>query len=122
MNTIRRLWREQRLVFIVFLIATGLALFFAGRGISRALYWADPAHQRQAPEAWMTPGYIAHSWHIRIEEVDAALGIENGPQLVGQRRPTLDAIAQALDVPVDDLIGRLDAVLPEIAAAPEARP
>lgn len=121
MTTIRRLWREQRLVFIAFIIATALAIGFAGRGISRAVYWANPAHQQQIPEGWMTPGYIARSWHVPVEAVDAALGIENGPQLVGERRPTLEAIAEVLKVPVADLIIRLDAALPQIAAENPAR-
>lgn len=114
MKTIRHLWREQRFVFIAFLVASTLALGFAARGISRAIYWANPAHHQQMPEAWMTPGYIARSWHVKLEDIDAALGISNGPELVGNRRPTLEAIATALGQPVAALIDRLATALPEI--------
>lgn len=115
MNAFGRLWREQRGVFIAFLLAASLALFFGGRIVVRTLYWANPAHAHQPPEGWMTPGYIARSWHLKIEEVDAIIGIENGPALVGVGPPTLERIATALGVPVEDLIGRLAAVLPELA-------
>lgn len=125
MVLIRRLWAEQRAVFIAFLLALVLALFFGGRIVVRTLYWANPAHQHQSPEAWMTPGYIARSWHLPVEAVDAVIGIENGPELVGKGPPTLQRIAEVLDVPLADLIGRLETTLPEIAqprAQPRAQP
>lgn len=112
MNALRRLWAEQRLALVAFLIALSLAGFFGGRMISRALFWSDPAHHQQAPEAWMTPGYIARSWHVDVQAVDAILGIEDARKLVDDDRPTLEAIAEKLDVPVGDLIAKLDAGLP----------
>lgn len=113
---LKRLWREQRVVFIAFLLAVGLTLFFGGRMVIRGLYWADPEHRHQAPEPWMTPGYLARSWHLPVEEVDAILGVGDDRALVGSRRPTLEAIAQALGVPVADLIARLTTELPIRAA------
>lgn len=113
MRALRRLWAEQRLALVAFLVALSLAGFFGGRMISRALYWADPAHHRQAPEGWMTPGYIARSWHIEVQAVDALLGIEDARKLVEDDRPTLEAIAEKLGVPVADLIARLEAGLPD---------
>lgn len=121
MRVIRRLWREQRLVFIAFLVATTLALAFAGRGISRAIFWANPAHLQQVPEAWMTPGYIARSWHLEVEQVDAILGIENGPALVGKGPPTLERIAEVTGEPVVALLARLSAGLPKVAAENPAK-
>lgn len=116
----RRLWREQRAVLVAFLVALALAGFFGGRIVVRTIYWANPAHRMQAPEGWMTPGYIARSWHLPVEEVDAILGIENGPELVGKGPPTLERIARVLDVPVQDLIGRLEAGLPATSGAKPA--
>ncbi|PYF12886.1 hypothetical protein C8J30_101268 [Rhodobacter viridis] len=113
MTALRRLWAEQRLALVAFLVALSLAGFFGGRMISRALFWSDPAHHQQAPEAWMTPDYIARSWHVDVEAVDAILGIEDARKLVDDDRPTLEAIAEKLDVPVADLIAKLDAGLPQ---------
>ncbi|SOB98981.1 hypothetical protein [Rhodobacter maris] len=121
MNALRRLWREQRGPLIAFLLAASLAAFFGGRIVLRTIYWANPEHHRQAPEGWMTPGYIARSWRLKVEEVDAVLGIENGPELVGSGPPTLERIARALDVPLEDLIDRLAVGLPNITH-PDPRP
>jgi hypothetical protein len=124
MNALRRLWGEQRLALVAFLLALSLAGFFGGRMVTRALYWADPAHHRQTPEGWMTPGYIARSWHLEPAQVDAILGVDDSRALAGGARPTLATLAKALDVPLSDLIARLDAVLPKAAGAapPELGP
>ncbi|MFD2175359.1 hypothetical protein [Rhodobacter lacus] len=122
MKALRRLWREQRLPLIGFVLAATLAAFFGGRIIVRTIYWANPEHHRQMPEGWMTPGYIARSWRLKIEDVDAVLGIENGPELVGSGPPTLERIARALDVPLSDLIDRLEVVLPDLAQPAPPRP
>lgn len=121
MKALRRLWREQRGPLIAFVLAAGLCAFFGGRIVIRTIYWANPEHHRQAPEGWMTPGYIARSWRLRIEDVDAVLGIENGPELVGEGPPTLERIARRLDVPLADLIDRLEMVLPDIAKPDQGR-
>lgn len=121
MRALRRLWAEQRAVLLAFLLALALAGFFGGRMISRALFWADPAHHHQPPEGWMTPGYIARSWHVDVKQVDAILGIEDGRKLVGDDRPTLDAIAKALDLPLADLVAKLEAGLPAAVPAGDAR-
>lgn len=90
--------------------------------VARALYWADPAHHRQIPEPWMTPGYIARSWHLPPETVDAAIGVTDSRTLFDKGPPTLERIAAQEGVPVGDLIGRLEAVLPEIATEPRPAP
>ncbi|WBL31794.1 hypothetical protein O5O51_08525 [Sinirhodobacter sp. HNIBRBA609] len=115
MRRLRRLWHEQRLVVIVFALAVGLTLFFGGRMVARAIYWADPEHRQQHPEAWMTPRYIARSWHLQVDQVDAVIGISNGPELVGSGPPTLERIAEVLNVPVAELIKKLDTALPQLA-------
>jgi len=122
MSLLRRLWREQRLVLVAFLVASALALFFGGRIVVRGIYWANPAHHRQLPEAWMTPGYIARSWHLPPEAVDAAIGVEDSRNLFENGPPTLERIAAQQHVSATDLIGRLEAVLPEIAAQDRPAP
>ena len=120
--TLVRLWRDQRAVLIAFVLALGLTLFFGGRMVLRAIYWADPEHRQQAPEPWMTPGYLARSWHLPIAEVDAILGISNGRALTAPERPPLEAIARAQGLPVQGLIARLTTELPARAAAGKAAP
>lgn len=121
MNTLRRLWAEQRLVLIAFVIAVGLAAFFGGRIVVRAVYWANPAHHRQLPEPWMTPGYIARSWHLRPEEIDRTLGEGVGPGFIPDGPPTLERIAAKLGVPVGELTARLTTALPALAAQEPAK-
>ncbi|AOZ69628.1 hypothetical protein LPB142_10120 [Rhodobacter xanthinilyticus] len=115
MNVLRRLWREQRLAMIGFGLALGLMVFFGARTVSRALYWADPAHLRQTPEPWMTPGYIARSWHLPNGALVDLLG---APQ-EGKGRQRLADIARARGIPVEVLIDELTRALPQIAPLPE---
>ena len=42
-----------------FALALVLALFFAARFMTSAVYWAG--HQSEPVQAWMTVGYVGHS-------------------------------------------------------------
>jgi hypothetical protein len=121
MNKLRYLWAHHRFASIGFTVALIAALFFSVSFVRRAIYWSDPAHHRQIPEPWMTPGYIAQSWHLPIPEVEAILRIENARAIVGTGRPTLDRIAKATDQSVQTLLDRLAAALPA-ATAQQADP
>lgn len=105
MSAIRHLWAHHRVVLILFLAGLAVSLFFLVRLTVFSLYWADPAHRHQAPEAWMTPGYIAHSWDIDREALVATLGVEPGSG------PTLQDIARARGVAVDEVLREVDAFL-----------
>lgn len=120
MTKLRYLWAHHRIASLGFVIAVALALFFGGTFIRRAIYWSEPAHQHQSPEPWMTPGYIARSWHLPIEQVDAILGIESGPELVVNGRPTLDRIAKVSGEPVEEMLRKLSLGLPKAVADHEA--
>ena len=112
-----RLWHEQRLVLIAFALAVGLTAFFGGRMVVRALYWSNPAHHRQMPEPWMTPGYLARSWHLPNGALDAVLGPRDG----GRR--SLEEIARDRGIPVAQLLDDVAAVLPTLTPlAPGADP
>lgn len=112
-----RLWHEQRLVVIAFALAVALTAFFGGRMVVRAVYWSSPAHHRQMPEPWMTPGYIARSWHLPNGALDAVLGPRDG----GRR--SLEEIARDRGIPVAQLLDELAAVLPTLPPlAPGADP
>lgn len=105
MHAIRHLWAHHRAVLVLFLGAALITLFFLVRLTVFSLYWADPTHRNLAPEAWMTPGYVAHSWGLDPDQVSQALGSAPG------RRRTLEDIARAQGVPVDRLLDRLSAYL-----------
>lgn len=98
-----------------FLLALGLTLFFAARMALFTLYWSDPAHREQPLEPWMTPRYIAHSWHLPPDELRALLGPL--PPEAG-RRPTLRDIAAARGIPVETLIDELGAALAARSGSP----
>ncbi|WP_295533755.1 hypothetical protein [uncultured Thioclava sp.] len=122
MSKLRYLWAHHRVASIGFTVALLAALFFSVSFVRRAIYWSNPAHHRQIPEPWMTPGYIARSWHLPIPEVEAILRIENGRALVGPGRPTLDRIAKATNQPVEALLDRLATGLPAALAQHQADP
>ena len=106
-RSLHHLWRHHPVALSLFGGAALLALFFAVRLTLFSVYWADPEHRHQAPEPWMTPGYIAHSWHLPPEEVFDALGLSAKPQ----KRQTLEQIAADRGVDVDGLLSDLDAFL-----------
>ncbi len=117
MRLIGRLWREQRVAFIAFCVALSLTLFFGGRIVLRAVYWANPEHHRQDPAPWMTPGYLARSWHLPNAAVDGALGLD-AQGFTGPGRPTLERIAAVRGVPVQTLIEDLRKALPALRELP----
>jgi hypothetical protein len=100
----RRLWRENRTIFVAFVLATALALFFGGRLVSNWIYWNDPAHRDQAIAGWMTPRYVAHSWGLPPELVINVLGIERTPG----HPPMLSEIAAARGTTVDVLAAEIE--------------
>ena len=66
----------RRLIAAGFGVALVLTLYFGARVAIGAFYWSDPAHRNQAPEGWMTPGYIAHSWGLDPQELSRALNLK----------------------------------------------
>ena len=105
MSTIRHLWAHHRIAFIAFFGGGLIALFFLVRLAAFSVYWANPAHRNRAPEPWMTPGYIAHSWNLPPTTLTTALGIAPGS------RPTLADIARERGVPVADIIKEINVLL-----------
>lgn len=103
---IRHLWTRHRWLFLGFVAAALLALLFA---IRAAIFLHDwPEHADEAIEGWMTPRYVALSWDLPPAVVAGALGI---PQDGSGRRVTLDELAKARGVPVEDLAAALDAAI-----------
>ena len=105
MSAIRHLWTHHRAALLLFAAAGAVTLFFLARLAVFTLYWADPAHRQRAPEAWMTPGYVAHSWGIDPQDLARAIGAPPG------RRQTLEDIARDRGLTVDQLIAEITALL-----------
>lgn len=100
---IGRLWRENRLLVLVFAGFLALAVFF---GVNAFLKARDFNVAKEQPiAAWMTPRYVAHSWDVPRDEMMTILGLEPPPP----GRVTLQDIAAQKDIPVADYIARIEA-------------
>lgn len=104
MNAARNLWRKHRFLFIAFITALVVTVFFAARLLVFTLYWADPAHHDQPLEGWMTPRYIAHSYELPTGVVRDLLELEGAN---GKRR-TLEEIVKTSDLTLEEIQRRVD--------------
>lgn len=111
-----RLAKQRPFLVAAFLLATALTLFFSGRLLVRAIYWADPAHHNETVKPWMTVGYIARSWRVDPQELDAIANLPM-PKEKGHPQP-LAEIAQDRGVPVSDVIAEVTAALAILKAKP----
>ena len=113
---LKRLWAAAPVATLILALALTAVLVF---GVRSALFWGH-RHERIAREqpvaAWMTPGYVAHSWRVPRELVIEALALERRD---GPRRAPLADIAADRGVPVEELI---DALEQAIAAHRAAHP
>ncbi len=106
----RRLWQEAPFLTLGFVAALALIVFFGGRLVMGAIYWADPAHQDVPLGPWMTPRFVAMSWRVPPEVVVETLHLDRE---TGGRRVTLGQLAAERGVPVSALIGDLEAAISE---------
>ncbi len=85
-ETLKLLWKDNKGLVTGFVLALAVMVFFAVRSIMFWIYWSDPAHRNQAIEGWMTPRYVAHSWHVPPQVVRDALELspETGRVTIGQ--------------------------------------
>jgi hypothetical protein len=109
----KRLWKQRPVVVGTFILATVLTLFFAGRLVTKAIYWSDPAHQNQEVQGWMTVGYVARSWGVDPSDIDAWTGL---PRPEKGRPKTLADIAQDRGVPIEQIITEVEAALAVLIA------
>lgn len=100
----RNLWRKHRFLFIAFITALVVTAFFAARLVLFSLYWAEPAHQDQPVEGWMTPRYVALSYDLPPGVVRDALELE---PVDGERR-TLEEIAESSSLTLEEIQRRID--------------
>lgn len=105
-NRLRHLWANHRALLLVFFGVVAVLAFFGVRTVGAALYWHDPAHRNQAIEGWMTPRYVSLSYHLPPEILGPALFLTKDNPI---RFETLQTIAAANDVTLQDLQTRIDA-------------
>ena len=103
-------FRRHPVLVSAFVLFTLLALFFAGRFTTRAIYWST--HHNQPVAAWMTVGYIAHSWNLDPHELEVAAGL---PPPAGHPL-TLGEIARQRGVPVSEVVAAVEAAIARLQA------
>ena len=104
---LKRSFRRAPLLTAGFVLAVVLATLFAVRTVVFMVYWSNPANHQRAPEPWMTPRFVARSWHVPPETVIDALGLKTMPA----RNHSLARIAQESGLPVETLEKRLNDAL-----------
>lgn len=100
----RMLWRRHRFLFVGFVAAIVVTVFFAVRLLFFTVYWADPTHRGQRLEEWMTPGFVAHSYDLPPEVVRDLLELDAGD---GKRR-TLAEVLETSDLTLEEIQQRID--------------
>jgi hypothetical protein len=108
------LWRQRPYLVSAFLLACAVTLFFGVRFVSKAIYWANPAHQQQAVEGWMTVGYIAKSWGLDPRALDDLAKLPL-PEEKGHPQPLVE-IARDRAVPVSEVIADVEAAIAQLQA------
>ena len=106
----RRLLRRHPVLMSALILSVALTLFFAGRFLVGAVYWAQ--HRQEPIRGWMTVGYIARSWQLDPREIDAAAGF---PPPQGHPL-TLEEIARQRGQPVEKIIAQAEAAVAELRA------
>jgi len=104
MKRLAQAWRERPFLTAAFVLAAVLTVLFTIRTIVFTIYWANPSHRNQPLAAWMTPRYVAHSWHLPPEVVARALV---GTGKMPGRRVTLEQIAKERGMTLEELSARL---------------
>lgn len=104
-ETLRTLWRTNRILVIAFAVALSLTVVFGIRTTVFYAYWST--HRNVPVAAWMPAGYVAKSHRVDVELVREALGLEPHER---DRRP-IARIAKDRGVPPDQLIRSVNEAL-----------
>ena len=102
----RHLWKRHRTLFLCFLVAVGLMLFFGGRAVMFSLRWDAEALRTQPLAGWMTPRLVSYAHDLPPEVLLPMLGLD--PDAT-PRRMTLEEIAKAQGIPTDRFLAELAA-------------
>jgi hypothetical protein len=97
------LFRRHRAATALLAVACAILIWFAAGFIRDAVYFSDPAHQRQDLAGWMTPRFVGKSWDLPPEVIIAIMELEPD-----HRRPTLREVTDHLGITLDDLQARVE--------------
>lgn len=103
---IARAWAASPWLTLAFALALAVTLAFGVRFTVSAIRWSDPARRDQPVAGWMTPGYVARSWRVPVEDILAALALEHRPG-----RVTLAEIAARTGRPLPEVIAAVEAAV-----------
>lgn len=96
-------FKRHPVLATAFAVSVLMLIAFSGSFIWRLAYWQ--MHAREEVQAWMTVGYVGHSWGIKPALIDEQAGLP----LPEKGHPyTLQEIADQRGVPVEDIIARVN--------------
>ncbi len=105
-----RVFRSHPMLVSVLVVSVVLAVFFGGRFVLRAVYFAQ--HQEEPVAGWMTVGFVGRSWGFDPREIDRVAGLP-----LPEGRPfTLEEIARDRGVPVAKVVAQVEAALEVLQA------
>jgi len=110
-----KLWRRELLIGLAFLAAVALTFVFgyrAGRQAHRLRMEREPIR------AWMSVPFIAHTHHVPVSELFAAIGVH--PREPHDRR-SVRHLAHDLNRPVPEVIDELQRAIDGAAHKPGGR-
>ncbi len=103
----KRLWAAAPIATLILVLAVTATGFFTVRSVIFTRHWKDRPQGQLVIEGWMTPGFVAHAWHVPPQVLFDAL---NAP-----RHPThplnLDELAVEKGMTTEALIAELQLVL-----------
>ncbi|MDO5613738.1 MAG: hypothetical protein Q4G14_10935 [Paracoccus sp. (in: a-proteobacteria)] len=104
------MFRRHPLLIAAFALAMAAMLFFAVTFTRNFIYWQN--HRQEPVSAWMTIGYVGHSWGVPPREIDRIANLP-GPD---PRPLTIREIAEAQGVPPEQVIARVNAAVAQLQA------
>lgn len=111
----KRLWQTHRRLVIAFALTAVLAVVLLVRGLVLVPPRGDPD---MPVAAWMTPGFVVHTYHLDPDVISAILGEPPGER----RRQTLAQIATAQGRAVTEILAELQAAIDDSRARHGHRP
>ncbi|MGR3291456.1 MAG: hypothetical protein ACU0C9_09720 [Paracoccaceae bacterium] len=103
MKRLKDAWRRRPILTTGFVLAVVLTGIFAFRSVAMMVYWTDPDHRDQTIQGWMTPRFVAQSWHLPPDVMLEALQVDKMPG----RRQALRDIAAAQGISLQELAERI---------------